>query len=125
MTFTIRRWLGAAALIMAGTVAAHAQTTLKWAHVYEASEPFHTESVWAAEEIVGAAWMAGLDEAEKQATARRASGCGDTEGDSRLRKFIDRERVVWEQAERIRTLEILADRDRLAAAEQVRRDADT
>ena len=51
MTFTIRRWLGAAALIMAGTVAAHAQTTLKWAHVYEASEPFHTESVWAAEEI--------------------------------------------------------------------------
>ena len=51
MTFTIRGWLGAAALIMAGTVAAHAQTTLKWAHVYEASEPFHTESVWAAEEI--------------------------------------------------------------------------
>ena len=36
---------------LAGTVAAHAQTTLKWAHVYEASEPFHTESVWAAEEI--------------------------------------------------------------------------
>lgn len=51
MTFTIRGWLGAAAFIMAGTVAAQAQTTLKWAHVYEASEPFHTESVWAAEEI--------------------------------------------------------------------------
>ena len=48
MTFTIRGWLGAAAFIMAGTVAAQAQTTLKWAHVYEASEPFHTESVWAA-----------------------------------------------------------------------------
>ncbi|WP_256473244.1 sialic acid TRAP transporter substrate-binding protein SiaP [Phyllobacterium sp. 21LDTY02-6] len=32
-------------------MAAHAQTTLKWAHVYETSEPFHTESVWAAEEI--------------------------------------------------------------------------
>ena len=30
---------------------AEAQTTLKWAHVYETSEPFHTESVWAAEEI--------------------------------------------------------------------------
>ena len=30
---------------------AEAQTTLKWAHVYETSEPFHTESVWAAQEI--------------------------------------------------------------------------
>ena len=30
---------------------AHAQQKLKWAHVYEASEPYHTESVWAAEEI--------------------------------------------------------------------------
>lgn len=28
-----------------------AQTKLKWAHVYEVSEPYHTESVWAAEEI--------------------------------------------------------------------------
>ena len=32
-------------------VAAQAQQKLKWAHVYEASEPYHTESVWAAEEI--------------------------------------------------------------------------
>jgi tripartite ATP-independent transporter DctP family solute receptor len=31
--------------------AASAQTVLKWAHVYETSEPFHTESVWAAEEF--------------------------------------------------------------------------
>jgi TRAP-type C4-dicarboxylate transport system substrate-binding protein len=31
--------------------AAMAQTNLKWGHVYETSEPFHTESVWAAEEI--------------------------------------------------------------------------
>ncbi|MCZ7658179.1 MAG: sialic acid TRAP transporter substrate-binding protein SiaP [Xanthobacteraceae bacterium] len=31
--------------------AAQAQTKLKWAHVYETSEPFHTESVWAAQEI--------------------------------------------------------------------------
>ncbi|TIP54844.1 MAG: ABC transporter substrate-binding protein, partial [Mesorhizobium sp.] len=30
---------------------ASAQTARKWAHVYETSEPFHTESVWAAEEI--------------------------------------------------------------------------
>lgn len=29
----------------------HAQTKLKWAHVYETSEPYHTQSVWAAEEI--------------------------------------------------------------------------
>ncbi|MDO5643145.1 MAG: sialic acid TRAP transporter substrate-binding protein SiaP [Paracoccus sp. (in: a-proteobacteria)] len=40
-----------AVMVMAGSLAANAQTTLKWAHVYEASEPFHTESVWAAEEI--------------------------------------------------------------------------
>ncbi|TCU21186.1 tripartite ATP-independent transporter DctP family solute receptor [Rhizobium azibense] len=40
-----------AAAIMATTVAAHAQTVLKWAHVYETSEPFHTDSVWASEEI--------------------------------------------------------------------------
>jgi tripartite ATP-independent transporter DctP family solute receptor len=30
---------------------AEAQTKLKWAHVYETAEPFHTESVWAAQEI--------------------------------------------------------------------------
>ena len=36
-------------VLMAG--AAHAQEVLKWAHVYETSEPFHTESVWAGEEI--------------------------------------------------------------------------
>src|SRR5512139_3619221 len=28
-----------------------AQQKLKWAHVYETSEPYHTESVWAAAEI--------------------------------------------------------------------------
>ena len=41
--------LAAAALLVAGP--ALAQTKLKWAHVYETSEPYHTESVWAAEEI--------------------------------------------------------------------------
>ena len=30
---------------------AQAQTKLKWAHVYETSEPYHKWSVWAAEEI--------------------------------------------------------------------------
>jgi tripartite ATP-independent transporter DctP family solute receptor len=39
----------AAGFLMAGT--AHAQEVLKWAHVYEVTEPFHTESVWAGEEI--------------------------------------------------------------------------
>ncbi len=36
--------------VMAGTTAL-AQQKLKWAHAYETSEPYHTESVWAAEEI--------------------------------------------------------------------------
>src|SRR5215468_4364380 len=31
--------------------AAVAQTKLKWAHVYEIGEPYHTEAVWAGEEI--------------------------------------------------------------------------
>ena len=46
--------LSAAAIAVASVVAATpavAQTKLKWAHVYETSEPYHTESVWAAEEI--------------------------------------------------------------------------
>ena len=40
----------AAATALAAS-AASAQTVLKWAHVYETPEPFHTESVWAAEEF--------------------------------------------------------------------------
>ncbi len=51
MTFRFKTLLGAAAVIMASSLTAQAQTALKWAHVYETSEPFHTESVWAAEEI--------------------------------------------------------------------------
>ena len=38
----------AAALV---TAPAFAQTKLKWAHVYETSEPYHKWSVWAADEI--------------------------------------------------------------------------
>ncbi|WP_245310744.1 sialic acid TRAP transporter substrate-binding protein SiaP [Bradyrhizobium valentinum] len=34
---------------MAGPVSA--QTKLKWAHVYEVTEPYHTEALWAASEI--------------------------------------------------------------------------
>ncbi len=45
----------AACAILAGAAApfgiANAQTKLKWAHVYETSEPFHKYSVWAGDEI--------------------------------------------------------------------------
>ncbi len=42
------------ALIAASVLAiapASAQTKLKWAHVYETNEPYHTDALWAAEEI--------------------------------------------------------------------------
>ena len=42
--------IAAVAGLTAG-VPASAQTKLKWAHVYETSEPFHKWSVWAAGEI--------------------------------------------------------------------------
>ena len=45
--------IAAAVLATAGLTAGNAlaQQKLKWAHVYETSEPYHTQSVWAAEEI--------------------------------------------------------------------------
>ena len=49
-------WIGRLALIVgamciaSGTALAQ-QTKLKWAHVYETSEPYHKWSVWAANEI--------------------------------------------------------------------------
>src|SRR5215207_1203416 len=39
-----------AGMMTSGVALAQAQQ-LKWAHVYETSEPYHTESVWAAAEI--------------------------------------------------------------------------
>jgi tripartite ATP-independent transporter DctP family solute receptor len=49
---TARRALVAAMVALAMWPAtALAQTKLKWAHVYEIAEPYHTEAVWAAEEI--------------------------------------------------------------------------
>src|SRR5215471_11932515 len=50
------RWIGKAALIVVAMcvvsgVAFAQQTKLKWAHVYETSEPYHKWSVWAAGEI--------------------------------------------------------------------------
>ena len=41
----------AAVAMAVGSAAAMAQTKLKWAHVYETSEPYHTAAVWAAGEI--------------------------------------------------------------------------
>ena len=51
--FHARLVMGAAiALALAGWAGpAAAQTKLKWAHVYETSEPYHTQALWAAEEI--------------------------------------------------------------------------
>ncbi|MGA1287879.1 MAG: ABC transporter substrate-binding protein, partial [Rubrivivax sp.] len=43
--------VAATAALAVASAGAIAQTKLKWAHVYETSEPYHTESVWAAEEI--------------------------------------------------------------------------
>ncbi len=52
--FTLKTLAAVGALALCGLMAstgAMAQQKLKWAHVYETSEPYHTESVWAAEEI--------------------------------------------------------------------------
>ena len=49
---TARKALAAAMVALAlWPATALAQTKLKWAHVYEIAEPYHTEAVWAAEEI--------------------------------------------------------------------------
>lgn len=49
----LKTLIASAALAATATAStgAFAQTKLKWAHVYETSEPFHTASVWAAVEI--------------------------------------------------------------------------
>ncbi|MCU0984942.1 MAG: TRAP transporter substrate-binding protein DctP [Acetobacteraceae bacterium] len=41
----------AAALGLSVALPAEAQTRLRFAHVYEANEPYHTEALWAAEQI--------------------------------------------------------------------------
>ena len=42
---------GAAGALARPHLARAQATTLKWAHVYETSEPYHTDALWAAEEI--------------------------------------------------------------------------
>jgi tripartite ATP-independent transporter DctP family solute receptor len=51
--WTRRITLGATLLVAAAGLCgpASAQTKLKWAHVYEIAEPYHTDALWAAEEI--------------------------------------------------------------------------
>ncbi len=54
MSISLRR-LALGATLLVATAAfpslASAQTKLKWAHVYEVNEPYHTDAVWAGEEI--------------------------------------------------------------------------
>ncbi|HEU0082049.1 MAG TPA: ABC transporter substrate-binding protein, partial [Bradyrhizobium sp.] len=49
--WTRRLALAATLVAVAGIAPATAQTRLKWAHVYEIAEPYHTEALWAADEI--------------------------------------------------------------------------
>ena len=42
---------GAIVIALVTSGPASAQTKLRWAHVYEITEPFHTEALWAASEI--------------------------------------------------------------------------
>jgi tripartite ATP-independent transporter DctP family solute receptor len=51
--WTRRAALSAAFIISSVVIAgpASAQTKLKWAHVYEVAEPYHTQALWAADEI--------------------------------------------------------------------------
>jgi tripartite ATP-independent transporter DctP family solute receptor len=53
MSVRTRRLVLSTAFIIASAIAApaSAQTKLKWAHVYEISEPYHTQALWAADEI--------------------------------------------------------------------------
>ena len=53
MSVWTRRTALSALFVTATNIAApaSAQTKLKWAHVYEVAEPYHTQAVWAASEI--------------------------------------------------------------------------
>ena len=51
MKFNVRTLAVAAAMSLIAVGSVQAQTKLKWAHVYETSEPYHTAALWAAGEI--------------------------------------------------------------------------
>ncbi|MBA2962249.1 MULTISPECIES: sialic acid TRAP transporter substrate-binding protein SiaP [Ramlibacter] len=48
---TLTRLAALAAFALAAPLAGAQTTKLKWAHVYETSEPYHKQAVWAGEEI--------------------------------------------------------------------------
>jgi TRAP-type C4-dicarboxylate transport system substrate-binding protein len=53
MSVWTRRAALSAAFVVAAVIAgpASAQTKLKWAHVYEVAEPYHTQAVWNGSEV--------------------------------------------------------------------------
>jgi tripartite ATP-independent transporter DctP family solute receptor len=51
MNLTSKTLVAAAIALATSALPAFAQTKLRWAHVYETNEPYHTEALWAAEEI--------------------------------------------------------------------------
>ena len=76
------------------------------------AEVVEHEVIREAEEIVGAAWMAGLMEAAGRTAGRVRPG------DQPIGEFVSREREVWATAAKVRALDAIADRERLAAAAQ-------
>src|SRR2546430_1252200 len=94
------RWIAKFVLLALALVfvsgAALAQTKLKWAHVYETSEPYHKWSVWAAGDIEQAVQQLCRDEGPEDARARRSGISGLAEimrGESnadRLRRGLPR-----------------------------------
>lgn len=74
------------------------------------AEVVEHEVVREAEEIVGAAWMAGLLEA-----AGRTAGLVRPGGQP-ISEFVSREREVWATAAKVRALDAIADRERLSEA---------
>lgn len=74
------------------------------------AEVVDNEVVREAEEVVGAAWMAGLLEAADQTV-----GLVRRRGEE-VTEFVSREREAWASAARSRALGAIADRERLAQA---------
>ena len=88
--WTRRITLGATLLVVAAGFAgpASAQTKLKWAHVYEIAEPYHTEALWAAEEdwarvtssskrkAFSRSWIESVDEINSSISLRTFQGNG-------------------------------------------------
>ena len=74
------------------------------------------EVVREAEEIVGAAWMAGLMEAAEAAESAGRSPGRVRPGNVGVGEFVNREREMWATAAKARAMAAIADRERLAEA---------